>query len=104
MIILFIIFWLGVGGFDWVTDFMDCIFTNINILYEKQTNWEPNFNSYDEWVNSMLKNDPSYGDGEGWLTREDYIEAKYPNLDEIIDDDLLYFIHLELNGFEDNFI
>lgn len=93
-----IILWWFVGGFDWYFDFIDCLFNNIYVLSKTYSVWEPNFNSYNEWVYSMLEKDPSYE--YDFLSRQEYINAKYPNYNEIEDEKILEYILAELYEYE----
>jgi len=97
--ILIIISWWFIGGFDWINDIIENIFTIKQILLQNYNIWEPNYNSYDLWIQSMLEKDPSYE--EGFLSRQEYIDGKYPNLNEIVDDDVIAYIQAELYGYED---
>jgi len=98
-ILIFYFLWGWVGGFDWFFDFMDCIFNNVHILTKSYLIWEPNFNSYNEWVQSMLEKDPSYE--QDLLSKQEYINAKYPNYNEIEDENILNYILAELYEYED---
>jgi hypothetical protein len=50
----------------------------------------------------MLSQDPSY-DIDIDLTRQEYIEGKYPNMNEIVDYEVINYIQAELFGYEDNY-
>jgi len=100
--IILIILWGLVGGFDWLFDSIENIFTIKQVLLTEYFIWEPDFSSYDNWVKSMLKKDPSYKeDIDFFLSRQEYINSKYPNLHEIEDEYILNFIQAELYGYED---
>lgn len=100
-IINFIMFFFG--GLDWIIDSWSCFFAKSDYLFKDDVFiWEPNFNSYNEWVDSMLLQDPSY-EIDLDLTRQHYVDAKYPNLNMIEDDDVMNYIQAELFGYEDEY-
>ena len=98
-----IILWLMVGGFDWIFDSIECFFVQTEYVFKDDVFiWEPNYNSYHEWVESMLLQDPTY-DIDIDLTRQEYIEGKYPNMNEIVDYEVINYIQAELFGYEDTY-
>lgn len=96
--LLTILLWWGIGGFDWFYDAIENLFTIKSIFIETYVVWEPNYNSYEEWVESMLNKDPSYE--EDFLSRQEYVDSKYPNWNEIEDEHAINFILAELYGYE----
>lgn len=94
MLTIFIIIYIWVGGLDWFFDSIECLFNNSNILPNNYSIWEPNLNSYNEWKQSMLEKDPNYDND--FLSKQEYINTKYPNLYEIEDNNVLNYILVEL--------
>ena len=99
ILIILSLIWGVVGGFDWFFDSLDCITNNLNLLFENQSYWEPNFDTYEKWVQSLLEKDPSYD--EDFLSKQEYLNSKYPNIDELEYYDVLNIIQFE---FEENLI
>ena len=91
--IFFFFIYLWIGGFDCSIEFFIRKSTQIPI-------YELNYDSYSEWLESIIKQNPNYE--ETFLSRQEYIDGKYPNLNEIVDKKVLYYIQGELSGYEDD--
>lgn len=111
------ILWGVVGGFDFVFDTIHCMQNNKDVIEEiinnpqliesvQQdiiNNWDtvqqlineikqpqPDFSSYNAWKQSMLQNINVFEPHEALdLSRQCYVDSKYPNLNEIEDWDIL---------------
>ena len=95
--------WGFIGGFDWVIDALECFSRKTEYVFlDDIFIWEPNYNSYHEWVESMLLQDPTY-DIDVDLTRLKYVDGKYPRWNEIEDDNAFNYIQAELFGYEDTY-
>lgn len=102
MIIIYILLcWIS-GGFDWIIDMYECFLINKEYLFiDNITMWEPDFSSYQNWVNSMLIQDPTYEITEE-LTKQNYLEAKYFLFNDLEDSKMLFLIQEEFLNENEN--
>ena len=99
IIFILILSWWFIGGLDWINDILENICVIKPLFPEVYTIWEPNFNSYQEWLESLKEHNPDYE--EDYMSKYIYIDSKYPNLHEITDEEIINDIQTELFGYED---